>query len=81
MGNNQELTKEDLVDAFEEAFKRVLTNEQLRKTFWKAGYDELLEHTTSGAARWTGRKILSAIGGAVIAFGLWLGFNYGGWGK
>jgi uncharacterized protein YaaW (UPF0174 family) len=75
-----ELT-DQLAVAVEKALRRVLADEQLRRDFWKAGYQEMSQHATSGAVQWVGRRILSAIGGALLALGIWVGFKFGGWGK
>ena len=75
-----ELT-DQLAVAVEKALRRVLADEQLRRDFWKAGYSELSQHATSGAVQWIGRRIVSAIGGALLAMGIWVGFKFGGWGR
>ena len=77
---DHELT-DQLAVAVEKALRRVLTDENVRREFWKAGYEEMSRHATSGAAQWVGRRIVSSIGGALLAAGIWVGFKFGGWGK
>ena len=68
-------------EGVEQALRKVLSDPTVRRDFWKAGYDELSGHAGTGAAKWVGQRILSAIGGALLAAGIYLGFKYGGWGK
>ena len=72
---------DQIARAVEIAMRRVLQDEDLRRQFWAAGYKEMSGHAGTAATQWVGRRILSAIGGALLAFGLYLGFKFGGWGK
>jgi hypothetical protein len=72
---------ERMARAMEMALRRVLTDEDVRRDFWRAGYEEMSKHATTGAAQWVGRRIVSSIGGALLAAGIWIGFKFGGWGK
>lgn len=72
---------ERMARAMEMALRRVLTDAEVRRDFWRAGYEEMSKHATTGAAQWVGRRIVSSIGGALLAAGIYLGFKFGGWGK
>lgn len=63
------------------ALRRVLTDPEVRRQFWRTGYEEMSAHATTGAAQWVGKRIVSSIGGALLAAGIYLGFKFGGWGK
>lgn len=65
----------------EAGIRRVLDDDELVRRFWHRGYEELSNHVGNGATRWVGARLLSMIGGALIAAGLWLGFKFGGWGQ
>lgn len=70
-----------IANAVETALRRVLSDPEVRRQFWRAGYDEMSEHATGDATKWVGRRLISAIGGALLAAGIWIGFRFGGWGK
>lgn len=70
-------TIDGLPSAFEEAFRRVLKDEQVLTGFWRRGYDELSEHWQKEASQWIGKRILTSIGAALVAAGLWLLFKFG----
>ena len=76
-----QLTVSDLRKAFKGAIEDVLDDKERTSQFWRSGYEELAKHTRDGATQWVGKRIVSAIGGALLAAGMWLGFKYGGWGK
>jgi hypothetical protein len=75
------LTLSDLRKAFRGALEDVLDDENRTAKFWRAGYEELTKHATTGATQWVGKRLVSAIGGALLAAGIWVGFKFGGWGK
>lgn len=75
-----EITIEKMAEAMEIAMRKVLSDPEVRADYWKAGWEELSKHATDAGTQWVGRRIVSAIGGALLAFSLWLGFKFGGWG-
>lgn len=79
--DDERLTPTDIADAVETAMRNVLTDPDVRRDFWRAGYEEMSQHAARGATQWVGRRIVSAIGGALLAAGIWLGFKFGGWGR
>jgi hypothetical protein len=65
-------TSED-AKAFEMALRRVLSDDDLVKSFWHRGYQELTAHAGNGASQWVGRRILTTIVVAVVTAGVvWL---------
>lgn len=70
-------TIDGLPSAFEEAFRRVLKDEQVLTGFWRRGYDELSTHWQTEASQWIGKRILTSVGAALIAAGLWLLVKFG----
>ena len=60
-------------EAVERAFRRVLSDPQIRSQFWEAGYLELSKHASNGASQWIGRRLLVAVVWAGVGAGLtWL---------
>lgn len=72
---------ERMARAMEMALRRVLTDPEVRRQFWRTGYEEMSAHASTSAAQWVGKRIVSSIGGALLAAGIYLGFKFGGWGK
>ena len=59
--------------AFEDALRRVLADDDVVRAFWHRGYRELTEHAGNGASQWLGRRILTTIIVSVVTAGLvWL---------
>jgi hypothetical protein len=57
----------------EQAIRRVLADKEAMRMFWRGGYEELLEHTSSGASQWIGRRLLTTFIAAVVTAGVvWL---------
>ena len=75
------IQQHQIADAVESAMRRVLSDPEIRQQFWRAGYEELSQHASRGAASWVGKRMISSIGGALLAAGIYLGFKFGGWGK
>lgn len=64
---------DDMPAAFEAAFRRVLADDALVKSFWQRGYKELTDHAGNGASQWVGKRILTALIVAVVTAGVvWL---------
>lgn len=63
-------TTDQIEAAIERAFRRVLSDPELRKQFWEAGYRELAAHASDGASQWVGRRLLVAVVWAGIGAGL-----------
>lgn len=78
---NDRLTVDDIAHAQEKAMRAVLADPEVRRDFWQAGYEEFVKHASKNAASWVGKRIISSIGGALLAAGIYLGFKFGGWGK
>jgi hypothetical protein len=76
-----DLTVRDLQRAFKGALEQVLDDDDRTKAFWRKGYEQFTAHAADDGAKWLWRRTLSALGGALLAAGLWLGFKFGGWGK
>jgi hypothetical protein len=64
----------DLIAAgVEVALRRVISDPEVRRQFWAAGYEELETHASRNATQWIGRRILTwIIMGAVGAGIAWL---------
>jgi hypothetical protein len=76
-----QLTVRDLQRAFRGALEEILDDNERTARFWRAGYEQFTKHASDDGAKWLWRRAVSAIGGALMAAGLWLGFKFGGWGK
>jgi hypothetical protein len=64
---------DDMPAAFEAAFRRVLSDDEVLKKFWMRGYTELSSHASNGASQWVGKRILTAIIVALTTAGIvWL---------
>ena len=70
-----------IAGAVEQAMRNVLADEEVRKAFWKGGYDELSKHTRETTTQWVGRRMVSALSAAFLAAALYVGVRFGGWGK
>jgi len=51
----------------ERAFRRVLSDENLRAEFWAQGYKELEQHAGTNVAQWLGRRIINIVITAAVA--------------
>ena len=59
--------------AFEEALRRVLSDEELVKRFWQRGYEEFISDAGNNASQWIGKRILTAAVIAITVAGIgWL---------
>jgi hypothetical protein len=76
-----QLTVRDMQRAFKGALEEIIDDEERTAKFWRAGYEQFTKHATDDGAKWLWRRVVSALGGALMAAGLWLGFKFGGWGK
>ena len=76
-----ELTVRDLRRAFRGALEDVLDDKARQDAYWRRGYEEFTRHAQADGASWLWKRTISAIGGALLACGLYLGFKFGGWGK
>lgn len=45
----------------EEALRRVLSDEAVRKQFWRDGYNELQSHVGSDVSRWIAKRIINFV--------------------
>ena len=59
-----------IAGAVEQAMRNVLADEEVRKAFWKGGYDELSKHTRETTTQWVGRRMVSAFSAALLAAAL-----------
>jgi hypothetical protein len=76
-----QLTVRDMQRAFKAALEEVLDDTARTDAYWERGYREFARHAQQEGAKWLWNRTMSAIGGALLAAGLWLGFKFGGWGK
>jgi hypothetical protein len=53
--------------AVERAHRRVLTDQELRAAFWKAGYDEFEKHAGTSLAQYIGKKVIHILLAAALA--------------
>ena len=59
--------------AFEDALRRVLADDEVVRNFWHRGYRELTEHAGNGASQWVGKRLLTAMVVSVVTAGVvWL---------
>jgi hypothetical protein len=71
------IDKEDLAEAVALGMQRgaraLLDDKDLVAEFWKAGYSHLTVHAGNGASQWVGKRILTAIIGALFVWAMaWL---------
>jgi hypothetical protein len=67
VGDAIEAMPDAISKAVEAGMRRALSDEQLRKDFWAAGYRELEQHAGSSATQWLGRRIANIIITAAVA--------------
>ncbi len=64
---------DSMPQAFEAAFRRVLSDDRLVSEFWQRGYRELSDHAGNGASQWIGKRLLTTLVVAIVTAGLvWL---------
>jgi hypothetical protein len=51
---------EMIASSVERALRRVLSDKELRKQFWEAGYQELSVHAGNNASQWIGKRLLTS---------------------
>ena len=56
-----------LESSVERAFRKVLSDSELRRQFWEAGYFELEKHAGTNAAQWLGRRLVNILITAAVA--------------
>lgn len=60
-------------ESVENAIRSVMQDREVRKAFWHDGYEELREHASIGASQYIGKRFLTAIITAIVAWGMvWL---------
>jgi hypothetical protein len=62
----------------EKVLRRLMSDNELRAEFWRAGYQVMAEVFAQQAARWIGSRLLGAAGGALLAFAVWIALRFGG---
>ena len=73
MLDNNSMLPEMIAASVERALRRVLSDPELRRQFWEAGYRELTEHAGNNASQWVGKRLLtSAILALTTALIVWL---------
>jgi hypothetical protein len=71
--DNNTMLPEMIAGSVERAIRRVLTDPDMSRQFWKAGYEELSKHAVDGASQALGRRLLTAVVIAVTTAGIiWL---------
>lgn len=60
----------------QDALRAVMKDNELRAAFWKSGFEHLSSHASSASTQWVGKRILTALILACLAFGIgWLSKN------
>ena len=59
--------------AVETAIRAVMRDPDVRKEFWRTGYEELAAHAETGASKWVGKRIVTTLIMALVTAGIvWL---------
>ena len=53
-----------------DGFKDMLSDKELVASFWQGGYTEFVKHSSNGASQWVGKRILTAVMGALLVWAL-----------
>lgn len=53
-----------VADGIKAGMRESSNDDELLKTFWRRGFEELAEHSQNGASQWLGRRLLTS---AVVA--------------
>ena len=64
-------------EAFKEAFKEVLQDEELVASYWHAGFKHFSKHTQEKTTQWIGKQFIVWLGGAALAFGIFIAAKTG----
>ena len=60
----------------QDALREVMKDDALRAAFWAKGFEHLSSHASSASTQWVGKRILTALILAGLAFGVgWLTKN------
>jgi hypothetical protein len=60
MLDNNSMLPEMIAASVERALRRVLSDSELRRQFWEAGYAELSNHASNNASQWIGKRLLTS---------------------
>ena len=68
--NDIDRIREAVRQGVADGFKDMLGDKELVSTFWQGGYAELVKHSSNGASQWVGKRILTAVIGALLVWAL-----------
>lgn len=58
--------RDDISAGFEKALRTVAKDSDFAKPFWQQGADHMIERVTAQGSQWIGKRILTALVGAVL---------------
>lgn len=66
------ITPDQVQSAMAAAIREVLTDEKVTNAFWENGYKQMESHFFDNSSKWIGKRIITSIATALLAFGLYL---------
>jgi len=68
---------ESIKKGFLAGIEELSKNEEFSKKFWRAGYDQMVNHASSDGTKWVGKTALGWLSGILLAIGAYLAAKSG----
>ena len=66
-----------MIEAMLKTADQIMSDQTRMARYWRSGYEALALHAQDGVARAIGRRILTGLGAALIAAGIWISVKLG----